>query len=144
LRAILKRWPAGVRPKVHYSSPRTEFRSLKRRDKATRRLKSVQLPPVWTGHADFINPFEFARFMGDAEGLEFDVMLEGKAKELSLLKLRPDLLRYAPDVAARFGLSAADAPAMEAEEAGLETDGDDPDEPAEEPSAPGRREAAGS
>ena len=39
LRAILESWPAGVRPKVHYSSPRTEFRSLKRRDKATRRLK---------------------------------------------------------------------------------------------------------
>ena len=92
---------------------------------------------------DFINPFEFARFMRDAEGLEFDVMLEGKAKDLSLLKLRPDL-RYAPDVAARFGLSAADAPAMEAEEAGLETDGDNQDEPAEEPSIPRPREAAGS
>ena len=82
--------------------------------------------------------------MRDAQGLEFDVMLEAKAKDLSLLKLRPDLLRYAPDVAARFGLSAADAPAMEAEEAGLETDGDNQDEPADEPSVPGRRRAAGS
>ena len=144
LRAILKSWPAGVRPKVHYSSPRTEFRSLKRRDKATRRLKTVQLPPVWTGHADFINPFEFARFMRDAEGLAFDVMLEAKAKDLSLLKLRPDLLRYAPDVAARFGLSAADAAAMAAEEAGLESDGDREEGPAEEPWVPGRREAAAS
>jgi len=35
--------------------------------------------------------------------LEFDVMLEAKAKDLALLRLRPDLLRYAPDVAARSG-----------------------------------------
>jgi UV DNA damage endonuclease len=71
-------------------------------------------------------------------------MLEAKAKDLSLLKLRPDLLRYAPDVAARFGLSAADAAAMAAEEAGLESDGDREEGPAEEPWVPGRREAAAS
>jgi UV DNA damage endonuclease len=39
-----------------------------------------------------------------AEGLEFDVMLESKAKDLALLRLRSDLSRYAPDVARRFGL----------------------------------------
>ena len=122
LRRILATWPADVRPKLHYSSPRTEFRSLKRRDRATKRLKNVLLPPVWTGHADFTNPFEFSRFMRDCAGLVFDVMLEGKAKDLSLLKLRPDLLRYAPDVAARFGVFARDAEALEAEEAVLETD----------------------
>jgi len=48
--------------------------------------------------------------------LEFDVMLEAKAKDLALLRLRPDLLRYAPDVAARFGLQAEAAAALEAEE----------------------------
>ena len=47
--------------------------------------------------------------MRDCEGLVFDVMLEAKAKDLSLLKLRPDLLRYAPDVAARFGILPVDA-----------------------------------
>jgi UV DNA damage endonuclease len=56
-------------------------------------------PPIWTGHADFTNPFEFATFMRMAHGLVFDVMLEGKSKDLSLLRLRPDLLCYAPDVA---------------------------------------------
>ena len=124
IRRILATWPDGVRPKLHYSSPRTEFRSLKRRDRKTKRLKPVQLPPVWTGHADFTNPFEFARFMRDCEGLTFDVMLEGKAKDVNLLKLRPDLLRYAPDVAARFGILPHDAAALEQEEAGLETDTD--------------------
>ena len=122
VRRILQTWPDGVRPKLHYSSPRTEFRELKRRDRATGRLKAVQLPPVWTGHADFTNPFEFARFMRDVDGLVFDVMLEGKAKDISLLKLRPDLLRYAPDVAARFGILPDDADALEAEAGALEAD----------------------
>ena len=122
VRRFLASWPGGVRPKLHYSSPRTEFRSLQRVDKKTKRKKTVQAPPIWTGHADFTNPFEFARFMRDCEGLEFDVMLEGKAKDISLLKLRPDLLRYAPDVAARFGVTAAGAAELEAQEATLETE----------------------
>ena len=136
LRSTLERflgsWPEGVRPKIHFSSPRTELREIKRkvtekeraalktgtraRDSAltrgvvkpTSRFKTVLLPPVWTGHADFTNPFEFATFMRDAAGLEFDVMLEAKTKDLSLLKLRADLFRYAPDVAARFGIRAGD------------------------------------
>ena len=125
LRAILRTWPEGVRPKIHFSSPRTELREVVRTDRKTRKKTKALLPPVWTGHADFTNPFEFARFMRDAAGLEFDVMLEGKAKDLSLAKLRPDLLRYAPDVAARFGVFPAEAAALEAEEASLEA-GHDP------------------
>ena len=152
LRRFLKTWPEGVRPKIHFSSPRTELREVvrqirpakgeaaKRRKpnpdeitrapvKAKARKKTVLLPPIWTGHADFTNPFEFARFMRDAvdergRGLEFDVMLEGKAKDISLLKLRPDLLRYAPDVAARFGVFPAEAARLEAEEADLAADHD--------------------
>jgi UV DNA damage endonuclease len=120
IKGILATWPDGVRPKLHYSSPRTELRTLKRLDKKTKRRTAVQLPPIWTGHADFTNPFEFARFMRDVKDLTFDVMLEGKAKDLSLLKLRPDLLRYAPDVAARFGLAGTDADTLAADEASLE------------------------
>ena len=62
--------------------------------------------------------------MRDCEGLVFDVMLENKAKDLSLLKLRPDLLRYAPDVARRFGILPRDAAPLEAEEATLEVEND--------------------
>ncbi len=130
LRPILRTWPDGVRPKIHFSSPRTELREVVRTDRKTRKKTKALLPPVWTGHADFTNPFEFARFMRDAAGLEFDVMLEGKAKDISLAKLRPDLLRYAPDVAARFGVFPAEAAVLEAEEAALEADHDpaaDPD-----------------
>jgi UV DNA damage endonuclease len=145
LERFLASWPAGVRPKLHFSSPRTEMREVKRAIspkqraaakagtararkgevlkaavKATARVKTVLLPPIWTGHSDFTNPFEFATFMRMAEGLEFDVMMEGKAKDLSILKLRPDLLRFAPDVAARFGIHAQDAAALQADEAALD------------------------
>lgn len=40
-----------------------------------------------------------------AQGLEFDVMMEGKSKDVSIIKLRPDLLRYAP-VRTLFAFSA--------------------------------------
>ena len=116
LAAILATWPEGQQPKIHYSSPRTELREQVRVDRKTRKKTVRHVAPVFTGHADFCNPFEFATFMRTAEGLDFDVMLEAKAKDLALLRLRPDLLRYAPDVAARFGLEPGDAAAMEAEE----------------------------
>ncbi len=135
LERFVRSWPEGVRPKIHFSSPRTELREVKRKVtekdrealkagkslkgqtikapvKATSRIKTVLLPPIWTGHADFTNPFEFATFMRMAEGLDFDVMLEGKTKDISLLKLKTDLLRYAPDVAARFGTGPDDAREM--------------------------------
>ncbi len=149
LERFLATWPGGVRPKIHFSSPRTEMREIKQKItakqrasgktvrkgelvkapvKAGARVKTVLRPPVWTGHADFTNPFEFATFMRTAEGLVFDVMMEGKAKDVSLLKLRPDLLRYAPDVAARFGITAADADALAADEAALESGGAAADE----------------
>ena len=145
LERFLSTWPLGVRPKIHFSSPRTEMREIKqaitpaerasakagtarRRSgellkapvKATARVRTVLRPPVWTGHADFTNPFEFATFMRMAEGLVFDVMMEGKSKDLSVLRLRPDLLRFAPDVAVRFGVTARDAQAYAADEARLD------------------------
>lgn len=143
LERFLATWPAGVRPKIHFSSPRTELREIKQKItpkqraaakagkgksgellkkpvNTSARVKTVLRPPIWTGHADFTNPFEFATFMRMAEGLVFDVMMEGKSKDMSLLRLRPDLLRYAPDVAARFGISDEDAAGFAADEARLE------------------------
>lgn len=101
---FLSTWPRGVRPKIHFSSPRTDFRTVSRIDRKTGKKKEVLQPPIWTGHADFNHPFEFINFMRLMSGLDFDVMLEAKAKDLALLRLRKDLLRYAPDVAAHFGL----------------------------------------
>ncbi|PZQ60505.1 MAG: UV DNA damage repair endonuclease UvsE [Sphingomonas taxi] len=148
LERFLATWPAGVRPKIHFSSPRTEMREIKQKITArqraagttvrkgelvkapvaaTARVKTVLRPPVWTGHSDFTNPFEFATFMRMAEGLAFDVMMEGKSKDVSLLKLRPDLLRYAPDIAARFGITGDDAAALARDEATPDDGGADAD-----------------
>ena len=100
-------WPKGVRPKIHFSSPRTELRLLKRKVPHSRKKKLVLQPPVWTGHADFCQPFEFISLLRLLRGVEFDVMIEAKAKDLALLRLRRDLQRYAPDVAKRFGFDPA-------------------------------------
>ncbi len=100
---FLRTWPHEVRPKIHFSSPRTELRELKRRNRQTGKLETVLQPPVWTGHADYVQPFEFIAFLRALDGLVFDVMLEAKLKDLALVRLRQDLPRYAPDVAARFG-----------------------------------------
>lgn len=102
---FLNTWPRRVRPKIHFSSPRTELRLLKRKQRNSRKKMLVLQPPVWTGHADFCQPFEFIGMMQLLAGLEFDVMLEAKSKDLALLRLRRDLQRYAPDSAKRFGLA---------------------------------------
>ena len=105
---FLATWPNGLRPKIHFSSPRTELRELKRKDRKTRKRVVVLQPPVWSGHADFCQPFEFIALMRTLEEHEFDVMLEAKSKDLALMRLRRDLQRYAPDVAARFGLERSE------------------------------------
>ncbi|MCB8821221.1 UV DNA damage repair endonuclease UvsE [Microvirga rosea] len=121
--SFLKTWPHDVRPKIHFSSPRTELRQIKRKSRKTGKNEIVNMAPIWTGHADFCNPFEFSTFMRAVDGLEFDVMLEAKAKDLALIRLRPDLLRYAPDVAARFGLSESQIALLSgAEDEVLETE----------------------
>lgn len=104
---FLQTWPAGVRPKIHYSSPNTNMREVKRKDRETGKLKTHLIPPIWTGHADFVNPFEFITFMRGLpeDAPDFDVMIEAKSKDLALLRLRRDLARYAPDVALRFGIA---------------------------------------
>jgi UV DNA damage endonuclease len=82
LELALGTWPEGVRPKIHYSSPRTAVEERK-----GRRV----LPPL-RAHADMIDPIGFERFAVDtAAGLELDVMLEAKAKDLALLRLRSQL-----------------------------------------------------
>ena len=71
----LATWPADVTPKVHFSSPRPELGE-----------KRMRL------HADYIDPDAFERFLRDtAAGLDLDVMLEAKAKDLALLELREQL-----------------------------------------------------
>lgn len=95
----LATWARGVRPEVHFSTPRTEAHL-----KPMARGAPQVLAPRPGQHSDFINPFEFAAFLSAARGLPpFDVMLEAKAGDLALRRLRDDLRRYAPECATRVG-----------------------------------------
>jgi UV DNA damage endonuclease len=79
LERSLATWPAGVTPKVHFSSPRLDLG------------EGGRLPQL-RAHADLIDPMAFEAFLGQtAAGLELDVMLEAKAKDLALLRLREQL-----------------------------------------------------
>jgi UV DNA damage endonuclease len=53
---------------------------VKRTDRKTGKKASAFLAPVWTGHADFCNPFEFATFMRTCRDFEFDVMLRARRR----------------------------------------------------------------
>ena len=109
LSKFLKTWPSGIRPKMHFSCARTEMRELKRRNRKTGKIELVLQPPIWTGHADYNNPFETITWLRSVAHLETDIMLESKAKDLSLIRLRNDLARYAPELLARYGIDASQA-----------------------------------
>jgi UV DNA damage endonuclease len=81
LRLALATWPGGVVPKVHYSSPKTS-------------VEGTRLPPR-SAHADLIDPFAFDRFLREVvRNARVDVMLEAKAKDLALLRLRDELASF--------------------------------------------------
>lgn len=109
LRRFCATWPSGVRPKMHFSCARTEMRELKRKNRKTGKRETVLQPPVWTGHADFCNPFETLTFLRSIRDIDVDIMLESKAKDLSLLRLRNDIAKYAPELAARYGIDMQQA-----------------------------------
>ena len=91
LTLALATWPAGVRPKVHYSSPKTAVEERTRR--VGRRVERSIVMPQLRSHADLIDPIAFEAFVtGTARGHSFDVMLEAKAKDLALLRLRDQLV----------------------------------------------------
>jgi UV DNA damage endonuclease len=85
------------------------MREIKRRDRKTGLMQTVLQPPVWTGHADYNNPFETIPFLRSIAHLNTDIMLESKSKDLALLRLRADIARFAPDLATRYAISAASA-----------------------------------
>jgi UV DNA damage endonuclease len=109
LSKFLRTWPDGVRPKMHFSCARTEMRELKRRNRKTGKIELVLQPPIWTGHADYNNPFETITWLRSIAHLDTDIMLESKAKDLSLIRLRNDLARYAPELLARYGIDESQA-----------------------------------
>jgi UV DNA damage endonuclease len=109
LSRFLRTWPDGVRPKMHFSCARTEMRELKRRNRKTGKMELALQPPIWTGHADYNNPFETITWLRSIAHLDTDIMLESKAKDLSLIRLRNDLARYAPELLTRYGIDETQA-----------------------------------
>ena len=91
LGAALDTWQAsGATPKIHYSSPRLDVEE--RRVKVGRRSETRYVLPQLRAHADLIDPIGFEAFLRDAPaGRSFDIMLEAKAKDLALLRLRDQL-----------------------------------------------------
>ncbi|HYF25522.1 MAG TPA: UV DNA damage repair endonuclease UvsE [Baekduia sp.] len=90
LELALATWPAGVTPKIHYSTPKTAVEEKK--VKVGRRVERRVVLPQLRAHADVIDPIAFEQFLTEtAAGLDFDVMLEAKAKDLALLRLREQL-----------------------------------------------------
>ncbi len=79
LERALATWPAGVTPKIHYSSPRLDI---------------GERMPALRAHADLIDPIGFESFLlhtAGPLGRDFDVMLEAKGKDLALMRLREQL-----------------------------------------------------
>ena len=91
-------WPAGVTPKIHYSSPRTNAEEHRRR--VGRRTERRLVLPQPRAHADLVDPIGFEHFAREtARGIDVDVMLEAKAKDLALLRLRAQLRARGVEVA---------------------------------------------
>lgn len=85
---------------MHLSSPRSEAHLLPAR---AGRAAAV-LPPRPGQHADFIDAGALQRLLVAALGLPaFDLMLEAKAGDLALLRLRAEIARRAPASALALG-----------------------------------------
>jgi len=93
LRTALATWPGNQRPKIHFSSPRTALRTVHSR-------QQLQLqPPLPNQHSDFLDPFAFLELLRLVQRCQlrpFDIMLEAKAKDLALLRLREQVTQFAP------------------------------------------------
>lgn len=106
LAQALATWPADQRPKIHFSSPRTELRYLYQAGQGLGAPQRRLAMPQPNQHSDFLNPFEFVELLTAVQeaGLRpFDIMLEAKAKELALLRLRDQVQSFAPALGMLLG-----------------------------------------
>lgn len=104
LKLSLSTWPDSQTPKIHYSTPQTSLIAVDEQDEAGKKHTRLREPRL-SQHADLIDPFGFIDLLRLAQGdgqhaplRDFDVMLECKAKDLALLRLRRHLGILAPDM----------------------------------------------
>jgi UV DNA damage endonuclease len=102
LTLALSTWPTDQTPKIHFSSPRTALIAAAKRSRSGDQQPAFRLPRL-SQHADLLDPFAFVDLLDLAPcyNRDFDVMLECKAKDVALLRLREQLARLAPDLVAR-------------------------------------------
>jgi UV DNA damage endonuclease len=90
LAAALATWPAEQTPKIHWSTPRTDLEERKK--KVGRRVEKSWVLPQLRAHADMVDPVAFEAFLRAAPlARDFDVMVEAKAKDLAVRRLREQL-----------------------------------------------------
>jgi UV DNA damage endonuclease len=100
LETALSTWPGDQAPKVHFSSPCTALLVREQKVENGHKQRLLREPRV-SHHADLIDPFSFINFLQAAgHTRDFDVMLECKAKDVALLRLRSHLERFAPELLA--------------------------------------------
>jgi UV DNA damage endonuclease len=115
LRVALSTWPANQTPKIHFSTPHTAMIAAEKKDESGKKRTTWREPRL-SQHADLVDPFSFITFLSAAqqncaaehpydECRDFDVMLECKAKDLALLRLRRHLARLAPDLVQRWNIT---------------------------------------
>jgi UV DNA damage endonuclease len=90
LAAALATWPAEVVAKIHWSTPRTDMEERKK--KVGRRVERSWALPALRAHADMVDPIAFEAFLRAAPlDRDFDIMVEAKAKDLAVRRLREQL-----------------------------------------------------
>jgi UV DNA damage endonuclease len=105
LTLALSTWPPEQTPKIHFSTPHTAMIAGERSDETGSRQRILRQPRLCQ-HADLIDPFAFIDLLRRAPGgRDFDVMLECKAKDLALLRLRRHLARLAPDLVESYHIT---------------------------------------
>jgi UV DNA damage endonuclease len=95
-------WPADQIPKIHFSTPHTAMILSEKSDESGHKQRILREPRL-SQHADLVDPFSFISLLGAIPGeRDLDIMLECKAKDVALLRLRRHLDRIAPDLVERF------------------------------------------
>jgi len=95
-------WPADQTPKIHFSTPHTAMILSEKRDESGQKQRILREPRL-SQHADLVDPFSFIALLRAVPGeRDLDVMLECKAKDVALLRLRRHLARIAPDLVERL------------------------------------------
>lgn len=108
----LRTWPTNVRAKLHLASPSTAARRVERKNPVTGERFVTVHPPLLHQHSDFIHPFDAIELLDSLRGRDVDVMVEAGGHDIALGKLRQDLQRLAPHLAAEV----AGAPGRAVEE----------------------------